>query len=173
MRRRAALRILGLDPGSVHTGWGVVSKEGSSLRSLAAGRISPPRRKPMAERLGHLSRGLEEVVEEWQPDMVVLESLFHGANTRSLIILAQARGALLAVLARGGLEVQEYSPAEVKSALTGNGRAGKEQVARMVGMLLDLDRAGLSADATDALAVAICGAQRRRLDHLAAGGRKG
>jgi crossover junction endodeoxyribonuclease RuvC len=96
----------------------------------------------------------------------VLESPFHGASSRALIVLSQARGALLAVLGRHGLEVCEYSPAEVKSAVTGNGRADKRQVARMVQILLGLDTAGTNSDATDALALAICYAQRGRLDRL-------
>lgn len=87
-------------------------------------------------------------------------------NARSLIVLAQARGALLAALAGNGLEVREYSPAEVKSAVTGNGRADKEQVARMVRLLLANAGEGWASDATDALALALCCAQRLRLDRL-------
>jgi crossover junction endodeoxyribonuclease RuvC len=160
------MRILGLDPGSVHTGYGVVEKEGSRVRKLDCGRFTCRKGMELAERLGFLAERLEALIERWQPEGVVLEALFHGRNTRSLIVLAQARGALLAVLARKGLEIREYSPAEVKSAVTGNGRAAKPQVARMVGLLLGLDTAELTADATDALAVALCGAQRRRMDRL-------
>ena len=105
------------------------------------------------------------------PDVAVLESLFHGVNPRSLIVLAQARGALLATVARLGLPVAEYSPAEVKTAVTGHGRADKAQVARMVVLILGLGSGEkLSSDASDALAVAICYAQRLRLDSL--GGRR-
>jgi len=158
--------ILGLDPGSVHTGYGLVDKRGSQVVSVECGRFSSRPGTPMPERLGHLAAELEALLDRWQPESVVLESLFHGRNTRSLIVLAQARGALLSVLARRRLEIREYSPAEVKSAVTGNGRAGKQQVARMVGLMLGLDCAKLTADATDALAVALCGAQRQRLDGL-------
>lgn len=160
------MRILGLDPGSVHTGYGLVEKEGSQVVSLDCGRISCRRGWAMPERLGYLAAELDTLLDRWHPEAVVLEALFHGRNTRSLIVLAQARGALLSVLARRKLEIREYSPAEVKSAVTGNGRAGKEQVARMVGLLLGLDCGKLTADATDALAVALCGAQRRRMDAL-------
>jgi crossover junction endodeoxyribonuclease RuvC len=100
------------------------------------------------------------------PDRAVLEAPFLGINTRSLIVLAQARGVLLAGLARRAVAIDEYSPAEVKSAVTGNGRADKQQVARMVHILLGAREAGWSADATDALAAALCGAQRLRLDNL-------
>jgi len=160
------LRILGLDPGSVHTGYGVVEKRGSQLVSLACGRFSCRRGTPLPERLAFLATELDGLVDRWQPETAVLEALFHGHNTRSLIVLAQARGALLSVLARRELEVREYSPAEVKSAVTGNGRAGKQQVARMVALLLGLGSEKLTADATDALAVAVCGAQRERVDRL-------
>jgi crossover junction endodeoxyribonuclease RuvC len=105
---------------------------------------------------------LEGLLERYDPQVAILESLFHGLNVRSLIVLAEARGALLATLARRGVPVREVTPAEVKSALTGNGRATKEQVARMVRLLLGLAPGRLSADASDALAVALCGAQRLR-----------
>jgi crossover junction endodeoxyribonuclease RuvC len=163
---KTGVRILGLDPGSVHTGYGLVEKSGSRVRQLDCGRLSCRRGMSLPERLGYLARELERLIDRTQPELVVLEALFHGRNTRSLIVLAQARGALLSVLARRDLEVREYSPAEVKSAITGNGRAGKEQVSRMVSLLLGVDGGKLTADATDALAVALCGARRQRFDRL-------
>ena len=112
-------------------------KHGSALSAVDAGRFSCPRDpRPAARRLAHLAGCLGELVAAAGPDLAVLETPFHGMNARSLIVLAQARGALLAVLAGRGLEIREYSPAEVKSAVTGNGRADKEQVARMVRLLL-------------------------------------
>jgi crossover junction endodeoxyribonuclease RuvC len=161
------VRILGLDPGSLHTGFGVVDKRGSSITAVDYGRISCPRKRTLPERIARLTEGLERVLAEHQPDRVALETPYHGLNARSLIVLAQARGALLAVIVRHSVEVSEYSPAEVKSAVTGHGRADKEQVARMVGMILSLRGTVPSADATDALAVAICCAQREKLDALA------
>src|SRR5882724_13296253 len=144
--------ILGLDPGSLHTGYGLLEKRGSALGVLA-----------------HLFACLHELLERHHPDVAVVESPFHGMNARSLIVLAQARGALLATIAGHGVEVREYSPAEVKVAVTGNGRAGKDQVARMVRLLLSLgDEKALAADATDALALALCCAQRLRMDRLTA-----
>lgn len=159
--------ILGLDPGSLHTGYGLIEKTGSSLLAITAGRFSCPRGLELAARLAHLTARLGELLASRRPDLAVLETPFHGMNARSLIVLAQARGALLAVLAGQGIEVREYSPAEVKSAVTGNGRAGKEQVARMVRLLLASRGDGWPSDATDALALAICCAQRLRLDRLA------
>jgi len=160
--------ILGLDPGSLHTGYGVIEKQGSSLVPIEAGRFSCPRDLPLPERLAHLAGRLQELLARRPPDLAVLETPFHGMNVHSLIVLAQARGALLAVLAGRGIEIREFSPAEVKSAVTGNGRAGKDQVARMVRLLLAArGEDGWASDATDALAVAICCAQRLRLDRLA------
>ncbi len=161
--------ILGLDPGSLHTGYGLVRKHGSSLTVVAAGRFSCPRAQPLPQRLAHLAASLSELLDRHRPEVAVVETPFHGMNVRSLVVLAQARGALLAALAGRGVEVREYSPAEVKSAVTGNGRADKEQVARMVKLLLSLEAGEpLPPDATDALALALCCAQRLRLDRLAA-----
>lgn len=159
--------ILGLDPGSLHTGYGMVEKRGSALQAVDWGRISPPRRRALVERLADLAVSLDSLLDRSTPDLVVLETPFHGLNSRSLIVLAQARGALLACLGRRSLEVVEYTPAEIKSAVTGNGRADKQQVARMVQILLRLEGEPLEEDTSDALAVAICCAQRHRMDKLA------
>ena len=161
------MRILGLDPGSLHTGWGVVERHGARLVVLGHGRLSPPRDAALAARLVELGRGLTDVVARLSPDVAVIESLFRGVNNRSLIVLAQARGVLLATLAGTGVEIREYSPAEIKSAVVGNGRADKRQVARMVALSLGVP-ASLSADASDALAAALCFAQRQRVDALSA-----
>jgi crossover junction endodeoxyribonuclease RuvC len=158
--------ILGIDPGSLHTGFGVIERHGSALKVLEAGRISCPRDLALPARLVYLVNGLQDLLARCSPDLAALETPFHGMNARSLIVLAQARGALLAALAGRGLEIREYSPAEVKSAVTGNGRADKEQVARMVRLLLAHDGDGWASDATDALALALCCAQRLRLDRL-------
>lgn len=160
------MRILGLDPGSRYTGYGLIDRRGSQLRPVAQGRIAVPGSSPLPARLAHLCRELGGVVRRFEPQAAVLEALFRGVNTRSLIVLAQARGALLATLAAQGLDVHEYSPAEVKTAVTGNGRADKQQVGRMVKLILGLGDTRLSPDASDALAVAICFAQRLRLDRL-------
>jgi crossover junction endodeoxyribonuclease RuvC len=161
--------ILGIDPGSIHTGYGLVRKHGSALQPVDAGRFSCPRGLELPRRLAHLAGRLGDLVDQHRPDLAALETPVHGMNAHSLIVLAQARGALLAVLAGRGLEIREYSPAEVKSAVTGNGRADKEQVARMVRLLLAARGEGWASDATDALALAICCAQRLKLDRLASG----
>ena len=150
----------------MHTGFGLIEKHGSRLVAVEHGRFSCPRKMPLVERLGSLNLRLRELLDRSRPQMAVLETPFHGMNARTLIVLAQARGALLAAFAEHDIEVVEYSPAEVKSAVTGYGRADKEQVAKMVRMLLSLGDGRMSEDATDALATAICGAQRHRIDVL-------
>lgn len=157
--------ILGIDPGSRHTGYGLVEKQGQRLSAVEHGRFSGRGATPLPERLHSLSRELQGLIDRTHPDAVAIETAFHGINSRSLIVLAQARGALLAAIAARGLEILEYSPAEIKSAVSGNGRADKDQVARMVRLILSL-RGRASTDATDALAVAICCAQRYRFERL-------
>jgi crossover junction endodeoxyribonuclease RuvC len=163
---KKAVKILGLDPGSRHTGYGLVEHRGRKLQALAMGRISLPTKMPLADRLGRLATELRQLVDHHEPDVAVLESLFHGVNPRSLIVLAQARGALLTTVNLCGLKACEYSPAEIKMALTGSGRADKTQVARMVRLILALKDDNLPADATDALAVSICFAQHLPYDRL-------
>ena len=155
--------VLGLDPGSRYTGYGVVEQEGSRLRELDSGRITLVSEPSPAARMALLAEGVEQALDRWRPAAAALETLFHGRNSRSLISLAQARGVILSVLGRRGLDVEEVSPAEVKKAVCGNGRADKTQVARMVEVLLGASAGRRSADASDALAVAIYYVQQRPL----------
>jgi crossover junction endodeoxyribonuclease RuvC len=154
------VRILGIDPGSRHCGWGVIAGSGGRFVAVAWGRLSPDAGRPLGERLLEIARGLGRVIEEHAPERAVVERVFHGASARSLIVLAEARGAILAELARHGLAVEELAPAEIKSAVAGSGRADKLQVGRMVRLTLALGDGRLPADASDALAVAVAGAQR-------------
>jgi crossover junction endodeoxyribonuclease RuvC len=163
------LLILGLDPGSRHTGFALLEARGDHLEALDFGRLSCPAGHPVPRRLASLVEQLTELLDRQPPQVAVLETPFHGLNSRSLVVLAQARGALLATLASRNIEIAEYSPAEVKSAVAGSGRADKTQVARMVSVLLALDTQKLSSDAADALAIAICYAHRSRFERLAGG----
>lgn len=151
------VRVLGLDPGSAHTGWGVVEHAGARLVARAWGRLSPDRRLALPERLRQIAAGVEALLAEHAPDAVALERVFHGVNSRSLIVLAEARGAILAALGGHALELVEVTPATVKSAVAGDGSADKQRVARLVRSQLALGEAALAADASDALAVAIAG----------------
>ena len=157
---QAAVRILGLDPGSRHTGYGLLLRHRGHIELLAQGRFSPPGRLDLPARLGWLGVRLGEALAEWRPEVAVLETPFLGLNPRSLVVLAQARGALLGALAAGSVKVREYSPAEIKSTVAGSGRADKTQVARMVALQLSGVPSDATADATDALAIALCAAGR-------------
>jgi crossover junction endodeoxyribonuclease RuvC len=150
------MRVLGVDPGSQRTGWGVVSGSSNRPVLIESGEIRLATGMGFAERLHRLRIEFETIVRRFEPQAAAVESPFHGVNARSALQLAHARGVLLAVL--GGLEVSvvEYTPAVVKRTVTGNGRAEKTQVGAMVVRLLSLDSAIGSSDRADALAIALC-----------------
>ncbi|MCC6503202.1 MAG: crossover junction endodeoxyribonuclease RuvC [Deltaproteobacteria bacterium] len=151
------MKILGIDPGSVHTGYGIVGKgPNGSLVRVCDGAISPGPGLTVAERLFKVSEGLTEVIEAHKPDAVSIESVFFAKNVKSAIVLGQARGAALLTAARFGLPVFEYAPTAIKLAVTGYGQAAKEQVGKMVKLLLKDTEGFKKADASDALAIAIC-----------------
>jgi crossover junction endodeoxyribonuclease RuvC len=148
-----SLRILGIDPGSNKTGWGIVEDQNGDLRCLAAG-VARAGQGEVSARLGRIGVRLEELLDKWGPDVVALERAFVGRNVHSALRLGEVRGVVLGTAGRRGLRVVDYPPATVKVAVAGAGAATKEMVARGVGALLGLEvEAG---DATDALAVAIC-----------------
>jgi crossover junction endodeoxyribonuclease RuvC len=153
------MRILGIDPGSGVTGFGVVEHVGARLQHLAHGTLRPPRNQDLALRLAAIQSGIAEVVERHAPDRAVVEQVFVAASPRSALILGHARGAALAALAAAGVPVEEVSAREVKQAVVGSGAAGKVQVQAMVQRILQLERRP-PQDAADALAAAICSAHR-------------
>ncbi|MHC4940185.1 MAG: crossover junction endodeoxyribonuclease RuvC [Planctomycetota bacterium] len=155
-------RILGIDPGTRVVGYGVIDAQGSQLRAVAAGVVNAPARLPIELRLARIAAGLRDVVVEHRPGAAAMEDVFVDADPRSALKIGFGRGAILAVLGEAELAVASYPPATVKKAVTGNGRADKSQVARMVSAVLGLDSAPEPADATDALAVAITHALRGR-----------
>lgn len=153
------IRILGVDPGLTHTGWGVIEAQGSALSFVACGTLSTKPTTPLAERLAFLSRGISDVIAQHQPQGAAIEETFVNVNGASTLKLGQARGALLCALALSGLAIGEYAPRSVKKAIVGVGQAEKDQMGMMVRMLLPAARQQLDsvgADAIDALAVAIC-----------------
>jgi crossover junction endodeoxyribonuclease RuvC len=165
-------RILGIDPGSRVLGWGVVDAEGSRVQHVAHGVIAPGTKHPLPERLVEIFGGIEEAIDRWQPEAAAIEQVFTARGPKAALVLGQARGAALLALARAGLEIGEYSPAAIKLAVAGHGRASKEQLGSMVGRLLGVRLGEVAHDATDALAVAIChahGRQRERLVERARG----
>jgi crossover junction endodeoxyribonuclease RuvC len=149
------LRILGIDPGSHVTGYGVIDKSGNYLRHVVHGEIKPRKDSLLSEVLMDISRKLGAVIVEANPQSVSLENIFYGKNVRSLIRQAQVRGVVIFTCAEKGIPVFEYSPLEVKKAVVGYGRAEKRQVQVMVKAILKLE-ALPPADAADALAAAIC-----------------
>ena len=151
------VRILGIDPGSHNTGWGVVEVEGTRFRRVASGTVGTGS-KHLWERLLLIDRGLEAILREYRPQGAAIESVFYAKNAQSALKLGHARGVALLGMARAGLEIGEYSPTQIKQAVTGTGRATKEQVAHMVGLLLGYsEKMGL--DESDALAIAVCHGQ--------------
>lgn len=155
-------RVLGLDPGSVRTGWGVVEWQGQRPRGVAAGVIRVKETAPIAERLDHIHRGVCAVLEEFKPDAVAIEDIFFARYPQAALVLGHARGVAMLAAAQRSLAVSAYPPAVVKRAIVGSGRADKQQVAQLVGALLQLGELP-SVDATDALAVAIAHLNATRL----------
>jgi crossover junction endodeoxyribonuclease RuvC len=157
-------RILGIDPGSIATGYGIIDSTAGKLHLVEQGTITPKRGEVLAVRLEVIFTGITEVIARSRPQVIAVETPFAGINPKSLIQLAQARGVILLAARMAGLEVFEYSPRSVKSAVVGYGGAEKQQIGRMVRLLITgIDTAKLSADAADALAIAICHAHSARL----------
>jgi crossover junction endodeoxyribonuclease RuvC len=154
-------RILGLDPGLCNLGWGVVDWDGARLTYVACGTLTSKPADPMGQRLAALCVGLEEVLHQWLPAEAAVEETFVNGNARSALKLGQARGIALLVPARQGLSVAEYAPNSVKKTVTGTGHAEKAQIRAMIRYLLP-KAAPQTADAADALAVAITHAHHRR-----------
>ena len=155
-----AVRLLGLDPGLQHTGWGLVESAGSRLRHLGDGVISTDADQPLAERLSVIYRALVLLLEQWRPDEAAVEHTYVNKNPGAALKLGQARGVVLLAPALTGIPVAEYQAMEVKRAVVGTGHAEKPQVEAMVRRLLP-GATIRRADAADALAVAICHAHPR------------
>jgi len=149
------LRILGIDPGSHVTGYGIIEKKGNYLQHVLHGEIKPKKDSPLSATLIFVYQQLSAVISQTAPQAIALENIFYGKNVRSLIKQAQVRGVVIFAGADKGLDVFEYSPLEIKKAVVGYGRAEKRQVQVMVKAILKLPELP-PADAADALATAIC-----------------
>jgi crossover junction endodeoxyribonuclease RuvC len=171
------LIILGIDPGLADTGWGLVSFVDGRLACRGYGCVSSGADEPLPARLQRIHRQLAGLVDEHGPAEAAIEKLFHGVNARSALATGQARGVALLATADAGIPVDEYSPAEIKQAVVGNGAADKAQVQFMVRAILRLDEIPRPDHAADALAVAICHAnlrgRRRAVDAAGARARDG
>ena len=150
------MKVFGIDPGSDRTGYGCVETDGSRHRLMTCGAIAAPRSATFPEKLLLIHSRLAALLAECRPDSVAIENLFHAANVRSALKLGHARGVAMLAAVEAGVTVVEYTPAEIKRAVVGYGRAEKHQVQHMIKLLLRLPAAPAPHDAADALAVAIC-----------------
>lgn len=158
--------ILGVDPGTAITGYGVIASDGQDLELIDFGAITTPSDWALPRRLEHIYRELGELISKYQPTDAVVEKLFFSKNVRTALSVGQARGVALLAAAQHKLEIHEYTPLEVKQAVVGYGRAEKMQIQQMVKMLLRLDAIPQPDDAADALAMAICHAHSARLSKM-------
>jgi len=149
--------ILGIDPGIADTGYGVIKSEGSKLTCLAYGSIKTDSKLDLISRLDILHRTLDKIIKKYQPDLAAIEQLFFNKNVRTALIVGQARGVVLLTLKQNKLTIVDYTPSQVKSAVSAYGQASKLQVQKMVKLILNLKELPKPDDAADALAVAICG----------------
>jgi len=159
------LLILGIDPGSVATGYGIVARRGNRLIFIGAGVVRSTKEIGLPLRLDRIYQGISQVIHDHRPVVAAVEQVFHSTNPRSSLVLGHARGAAILAAVHSGLEVYEYTPMQVKQAVVGYGKAEKSQVQQMVKMILGLKRT-LAQDASDALAVAICHANTCKFGDL-------
>jgi crossover junction endodeoxyribonuclease RuvC len=153
---RETVVVLGLDPGTLSTGYGIVARRGTLLTLLDSGSIRNDAETPMALRLHRIHGELIKVIARNHPDQFAIESAFYGKNAQSALKLGHARGVAMLAAVEYGLEITEYSPREVKKAVAGKGTASKEQVRFMVRSILRLDNRPMGLDTSDALAIALC-----------------
>jgi crossover junction endodeoxyribonuclease RuvC len=160
--------VLGIDPGTAITGWGLVRRDGDALALVEYGTVSTPPDAALPQRLQTIYRELGEILARYQPSAVAVERLFFNKNARTAMAVGQARGVALLAVADAGLPLREYTPLEVKLSVCGYGRASKEQIQKLVQMLLTLDFVPQPDDAADAIAIAICHIHSSRLEALVA-----
>lgn len=162
--------VLGLDPGTATTGYGLVKEHQAKKIHLEHGVIKTPAKQEMALRLKEINNSLNIIISKYQPDVVAVEQLFHFKNAKTVISVAQGRGVAIFTVAQADIEVAEYTPLQVKQAVTGYGHADKKQVQIMVQKILGLDTMPKPDDAADALAIAICHLHSYRILSLYKGG---
>ncbi|MGC9469741.1 MAG: crossover junction endodeoxyribonuclease RuvC [Anaerolineae bacterium] len=162
------MRVLGIDPGTATTGYAVVEENEGRLQLVTLGVITTPSKTPLPSRLQQIHSDLSGIIETYSPDASAVEELFFSRNARTAMSVGHARGVTLLALVEAGLPIAEYTPMQIKQAVTGYGNAGKHQVQEMVRMLLNLPEAPSPDDAADAAAVAICYLHRAKLDSLLA-----
>jgi crossover junction endodeoxyribonuclease RuvC len=150
------MRVLGVDPGSIKSGYGIIDERENKLVMVEYGVIRTTSKTPLAQRLLQISNRLQQLIAQFQPQVLAIEDIFFAQNAKSALKLGQSRGVILLTAAQAGLRIAEYTPLEVKQAVVGYGRADKSQVQHMVKVLLRLKEIPRPDDAADALAIAIC-----------------
>ncbi|MGN1042297.1 MAG: crossover junction endodeoxyribonuclease RuvC [Christensenellales bacterium] len=158
--------ILGIDPGYATVGFGVLESNGSKHRAIEYGVIQTPKEESLPERLAKISRGFDILIDKYNPDAIAIEELFFTNNQKTAILVAEARGAILLTVYAKCKKLYEYTPLQIKQAMTGYGKADKKQIQQMVKTYLKLDSIPKPDDAADALAVALTHAQTNRLAGL-------
>lgn len=158
--------VLGIDPGTAITGYGIIRANDDTLELIAYDTITTPKEWPLPRRLQHIYQELAALIAKYRPTDAVVEKLFFSKNIRTALSVGQARGVALLAAAQGDVTIHEYTPLQIKQAVVGYGRAEKTQIQQMVKMLLRLDSIPQPDDAADALAVAICHAHSARFEKL-------
>lgn len=148
--------ILGIDPGTIKCGYGIIRKNGNSRECLGYGIINVPGKLTMPDKLAFIYNEIENIIKQHRPNECAVETAFYGKNIQSALKLGYARGTAIIAAVRGGLHISEYSPKEVKKSVTGKGSASKDQVNFMIKTLLNLGNKDIPLDASDALAIALC-----------------
>jgi crossover junction endodeoxyribonuclease RuvC len=160
------LRVLGIDPGTATVGWAVLDENKGCVKSVAYGHISTSPKKAAAERLSEIAGDLQQIIKKYRPDESAVEDLFFFKNLKTVIKVSQARGAILLTLEKNHVNICSYTPLQVKQALTGYGRAEKKQIQMMVKKILDLKSVPKPDDTADAIAIAICHLNSRKMKSI-------
>lgn len=155
-------RTLGLDPGLARLGWAVIDAAGQESVLIAAGCLTTPPRRPVNERLLTLATALRALIKKYHPKFLSIEQVFFTKNVSTALLTSQVRGMALLIAAESGLAINEFTPTAVKLAVTGDGRADKQQIHQMVKLLLKLQHVPSNDDTTDAIAIALCGASTKK-----------
>jgi crossover junction endodeoxyribonuclease RuvC len=150
------MTIIGIDPGTIITGIGIIQISGNTLKRIYSGVINLPSSKPIPQRLEIIYRELFSLIKKYKPDEFAIETAFYGKNVQSAMKIGYARGVSILAAIHCGLSISEYSPREIKKSVVGKGSASKQQVSYMINNLLSLKKATLKPDESDALAVAVC-----------------
>ena len=149
-------RVIGVDPGLIITGFGILDYKGGQIRTVAFGTIKPPAKESLPNRLEYLNSHMTELLEKFEPNAFAIEDTFFSQNVKSALLLGQARGVLLLAAASKGIPSMDYAPRKVKQSVVGNGAADKTQVQYMVQQILKMDDPPKPLDVSDALAIGLC-----------------